>query len=167
MRRQEEQSHGINNQISKNLETLDYSKIVKISETLDNTQDMFDEIHFKVESTRVMLEELKQIEEDIKLTASNVESVAKSHSALEQQETEVDEQIDGLIEATEDALEVSDITTEKERIDGIVDALDNPSEKIRENTTVAITDYKMASGDSSTPLSFFRDIQKNSSNKNS
>jgi len=165
MRRQEEQSHGINAQIAKNLETLDYSKIVKISETLDTTQDMFDEIHHKVESTRVMLEELKQIEEDVKQTASNVESVTKSHSALEEHEAEVDKQIDGLIEATEDALETLDVADEKELSDGVIDALNNPSEKIRGNTTIAITDYKMASGDRSTPLSFFRDIQKNNSNK--
>jgi len=165
MRRQEEQSHGINTQIAKNLETLDYSKIVKISETLDNTQDMFDEIHHKVESTRVMLEELKQIEEDIKQTASNVESVAKSHSSLEEHEAEVDQQIDDLIEAAEDALETSNDNTGNEPTNGMVDALDNLSENIRGNTTIAITDYKMASGDSSTPLSFFRDIQKNSSQK--
>jgi len=170
MRRQEEQSHGINTQIAKNLESLDYSKIVKISETLDTTQDMFDEIHHKVESTRVMLEELKQIEEDVKQTASNVESVAKSHSVIEEHEAEVDKKIDGLIEAAEDALETPNtvdrnLADEKELANGIVDALDNPSKSIRGNTTVAITDYKMASGDSSTPLSFFRDIQKNSSNK--
>ncbi len=165
MRRQEEQSHGINNQIVKNLETLDYSKIVKISETLDTTQDMFEEIHHKVEATRVMLEELKQIEEDIKQTASNVESVAKSHSILDEHEIEVDQQIDGLIEAAENSLETTNEVDEKVLANGIVDALENPSENIRGNTTVAITDYKMASGDSSTPLSFFRDIQKNSSKK--
>ena len=166
MRRQEEQSHGINTQISKNLETLDYSKILKISETLDNTQDMFDEIHTKVETTRVMLEELKQIEEDIKQTANNVENVTKSHSILEEHEIEVDQQIDELIEAAEDALETPNLLDEKKGLaDDIIDALDTPTEKIRGNTTVAITDYKMASGDSSTPLSFFRDIQKNSHKK--
>lgn len=170
MRRQEEQSHGINTQISKNLETLDYSKIVKISETLDNTQDMFDEIHHKVEETRLMLEELKQIEEDIKLTASNVENVAKSHSALEDtnlvdKEGMLDQQIDDLIEAAEDALDTTKISDEKSLADNIVDALDNPAKTVREKTTVAITDYKLASGDSSTPLSFFRDIQKNSHKK--
>ena len=165
MRRQEEQSHGINNQIAKNLEALDYSKIVKISETLDNTQDMFEEIHHKVEETRVMLEDLKQIEEDIKQTASNVESVAKSQSLLDQKEAEVDQLIDGLIEAAEDTHEAPNNANKEELANSIVDALDNPSENIRRNTTVAITDYKMASGDSSTPLSFFRDIQKNSSKK--
>lgn len=166
MRRQEEQSHSVNNQIAKNLETLDFSKIVKISETLDNTQDMFDEIHNKVETTRGMLEELKQIEEDIKLTASNVESVAKSQSLLEERETRADQKIDDLIEAAEDALDVPSTTAEKNLVDGIVDALDNPLENIREKTTVAITDYKMASGDKGSPLSFITDIKKNSS-KNS
>lgn len=112
MRRQEEQSHGINTQISKNLESLDYSKIVKISETLDNTQNMFDEIHHKVEVTRVMLEELKQAGDANK-----------------------------------------------------IDSLDNPFENTREDTTVAITDYKRASDDSSTSLSFFKDIPKKKSNK--
>ena len=163
MRRQEEQSHGINSQISKNLEALDYSKIVKISETLDTTQDMFDEIHHKVEETRRMLDELKQIEEDIKLTASNVESVAKSHSILDEHDAETDQEIKDLIEVAEDALETQNPEAEKIADDN--DALDDLSEKIRENTTVAITDYKMASGDSSTPLSFFRDIKKNNSNK--
>lgn len=165
MRRQEEQSHGINTQISKNLETLDYSKIVKISETLDNTQDMFDEIHTKVESTRVMLEELKQIEEDIKQTASNVENVAKTHSILEEKEAAVDQQIDDLIDAAEDALDTTDSSVKKSTTNNIVDALDTPGEIIKEKTTVAISDYKVASGDSSTPLSFFRDIQKNSQKK--
>jgi len=165
MRRQEEQSHGLNSQIAKNLEALDYSKILKISETLDNTQDMFAEIHHKVEATRVMLDELKQIEEDIKQTASNVEDVAKSHADLEKTEVEVDEQIDELLETAEETFKNSDDIDEKKLADGIVDALDNPSEKIRGNTTVAITDYKMASGDSSTPLSFFRGSKKNSSKK--
>lgn len=182
MRRQEEQSHGLNTQIAKNLETLDYSKIVKISETLDTTQDMFDDIHHKVEETRHMLDELKQIEEDIKITANNVESVAKTQSLLDQQDAEIDKQIDELIENAEDQLnkqsllseelssksldEAIDENSEKglsERINETVDALENTSEKIMGNTTVAITDYKMASGDSSTPLSFFRDIKKNSS----
>jgi chromosome segregation ATPase len=170
MRRQEEQSHGLNNQIAKNLETLDYSKIVKISQTLDITQDMFDEIHHKVDDTRIMLEELKQIEEEIKQTASNVESVAKNHAALEQHEAEIDQQINALVDANseaEDSTLAEDISTaEKELAEGIVDALDNPSENIRGNTTVAISDYKMASGDSSTPLSFFRDIKKTHPTKN-
>lgn len=179
MRRQEEQSHGLNNQIVKNLETLDYSKIVKISETLDTTQDMFDEIHHKVEETRTMLDDLKQIEEEIKQTASNVESVAKSHSILDQHEVAIDQQIDDLIGSAEEALNIeaealTDITTlknisgdetsttEKELSKGIADALnDVSSTSIKGNTTVAISDYKMANGDSSTPLSFFRDIKKN------
>ena len=50
-----------------------------------------------------------------------------------------------------------------EEVDKILE--DEPSE-VRDNTTIAITDYKMASGDASTPLSFFRDIQRNNANKN-
>ena len=174
MRRQEEQSHGLNTQIAKNLETLDYSKIVKISETLDNTQNMFDDIHHKVEETRHMLDELKQIEEDIKVTASNVENVAKTQTLFDQQDSDIDKQIDELLESAEDHLSKQNELSEKlasketsldltkgltERISDSIDALDNPSETIRANTTVAISDYKMASGDSSTPLSFFRDIK--------
>ena len=185
MRRQEEQSHGINTQISKNLETLDYSKIVKISETLDNTQDMFDEIHHKVEETRVMLEELKQIEEDIKVTASNVENVAKNHSILEDAafinssqenkasqdntffETEeiADKTINELIEATEDAIKAPKRKEDSSLASKIAENIKTPNKTVRENATVAISDYKLISGDSSTPLSFFRDIQKNSNKK--
>lgn len=180
MRRQEEQSHGLNTQISKNLETLDYSKIVKISETLDTTQNMFDDIHHKVEETRHMLDELKQIEEDIKTTASNVENVAKTQSLFEQQDAAIDKQIDELLENAEEELNKQEMLSEDtatndensntnenvdKKIREEVDALENPSEKIRGNTTVAITDYKMASGDSSTPLSFFRDIKKKNSNQ--
>ncbi len=187
MRRQEEQSHSLNSQITKNLETLDYSKIVKISETLDTTQNMFDDIHHKVEETRHMLDELKQIEEDIKTTASNVESATKTQSLFDQQDAEIDKQIDELLENAENELKKQSKLSEdlpndeteleakalnadsekaiSEKIKEEVDALENPSEKIRGNTTVAITDYKMASGDSSTPLSFFRDIKKNSSNQ--
>ena len=171
MRRQEEQSHGLNNQIAKNLETLDYSKIVKISQSLDTTQNMFDEIHHKVDDTRMMLEELKQIEEEIKQTASNVENVAKNHSALDQQEVETDQLIAELDEIgvkVEDPSSVFEDTSledkpslDKKLAEDMVDALDNPSENIRGNTTVAISDYKMVSGgDNSTPLSFFRDAKK-------
>lgn len=165
MRRQEEQSHSVNNQISKNLEALDYSKIVKISETLDTTQDMFDEIHHKVEETRTMLEELKQIEEDIKQTASNVENVAKSHSILDEQIDEVNKKADDIMGSAEKAVDSHNKEALKDLAEGAAEALENPSKEIRDNTTVAISEYKMASGDSSTPLSFFRDIQKSNNNK--
>ncbi len=172
MRRQEELSHGLNTQIAKNLETLDYSKIVKISQSLDTTQNMFDEIHHKVDDTRMMLEELKQIEEEIKQTASNVESVAKNQNVLDTTvdgtEVESDQQIDDIedVKIEVSSSEIEDISTkatqslDEQLAKDIVDALDNPSEKIRGNTTVAISDYKMASGDASTPLAFFRDAKK-------
>jgi len=160
MRRQEEQSHGI-------------------------TQDMFDEIHHKVEETRVMLEELKQIEEDIKVTASNVENVAKNHSILEDAafinsslenkasqdntffETEeiADKTINELIEATEDAIKAPKRKEDSSLASKIAENIKTPNKTVRENATVAISDYKLISGDSSTPLSFFRDIQKNSNKK--
>lgn len=163
MRHQEEQSHGLNNQIAKNLESLDYSKIVKISQTLNTTQNMFNDIHHKVDETRDMLGELKEIEEEIKQTASNVKHVAESHAVLDHHEAEIDQKITGLIEVSE----TRNIESfEKDTIieDEIVERaeVEELSEKVRENTTVAITDYRMASGDTSTPLSFFRDIQKNS-----
>jgi len=91
MRRQEEQSHGLNNQIAKNLESLDYSKIVKISHTLDNTQNMFEDIHLKVDETRDMLGELKELEEEIKLTANNVKHVTNESVKL-QEEPEINQE---------------------------------------------------------------------------
>jgi len=205
IRRQEEQSHGINNQIAKNLETLDYSKIKKISETLDTTQNMFDDIHNKVEETRLMLDELKRIEKDVKTTASNVENAAQDISSKEKdfdkikQQDDIDEQIekqiDDIIENSKDALdtqtELANEEFKKHQIakddgpkaggkpfeeKGLSERLStaknndknldkNTVEKIKANTTVAITDYKMANGNTSTPLSFFRDIQKNSKSK--
>jgi len=66
MRRHEEQSQQLNRQTQKNLEVLDYSKIMKISKTLDSTQDMFTDIHRRVEDTKKLLDELKDIETDVK-----------------------------------------------------------------------------------------------------
>ncbi len=72
MRRHEEQSHTLNSQTQKNLEALDYSKIVKISNTLDSTQDMFTDIRSRVDDAKHLLDELKDIETDIRNTANNV-----------------------------------------------------------------------------------------------
>lgn len=144
MRRQEEQSHKLNAQTMKNLEGLDYSKIIKISNTLDSTQDMFSEMHQKVEETRRMLDELREIETDIQKTAGNVESAVKDNS----EELEKD-----LVKETD-----SEIISEKS------DVLMPQLEKI-DSTTVAISDYKMASGDNSTPLSFFRNIKDTAKQK--
>ena len=159
MRRHEQQSHGISSQTMKNLETLDYSKIVKISNTLDSTQDMFDDIHNKVEETRYMLDELKEIETDIKQTANNVENVVKENKKL--------------IDTTETEINITKESTEKEGTDAegyiseeilSVDTSVTPEVKTKDsgNTTIEIADYKMASGgdDQPTPLSFFRNIKQ-------
>ena len=159
MRRHEQQSHGISSQTMKNLETLDYSKIVKISNTLDSTQDMFDDIHNKVEETRYMLDELKEIETDIKQTANNVENVVKENKKL--------------IDTTETEINIAKESTEREGTDAegyiseeilSVDTSVTPEVKTKDsgNTTIEIADYKMASGgdDQPTPLSFFRNIKQ-------
>ncbi len=80
MRRHEEQSHNLNTQAQKNLEALDYSKIVKLSNTLDLTQDMFTDIRSKVDDAKNMLDELKDIETDVRETANNVENVINKKS---------------------------------------------------------------------------------------
>lgn len=98
MRRHEEQSHTLNSQTHKNLEALDYSKIVKLSNTLDSTQDMFSDIRTKVDDAKSLLDELKDIETDIRETASNVEAVAKQ-TAGEPENFAIKE--NGTIEKTE------------------------------------------------------------------
>ena len=148
MRRKEEQSHEISAQTMKNLEALDYSKIVKISNTLDSTQDMFDEIHSKVEETRKMLEELKEIETGIKQTASNVEN------AVKEKELSLNE----LSESTEDEAFEEVAQTEENQNPGQL--VESAPVVLKDNITIAISDYKTASGDSSTPLSFFRDLKQ-------
>lgn len=74
MRRHEELSNQLNNQTQKNLEALDYSKITKISSTLDSTQDMFTDIRHKVEDTKKLLDELKDIETDVRKSARLITS---------------------------------------------------------------------------------------------
>ncbi len=152
MRRHEQQSHGISSQTMKNLETLDYSKIVKISNTLDSTQDMFDDIHNKVEETRYMLDELKEIETDIKQTANNVENAVKENQKL--------------IDTTEAEIHLGNDIDEESLSEEIlsVDLPESPNTEVKNssNTTIEIADYKMASGgdDQPTPLSFFRNIKQ-------
>ncbi len=77
MRRHEEKSHSINAQTQKNLESLDFSKIVKLSNTIDSAQDMFTDMRNKVEETKLMLDELKDIETDTRETASRIEISSK------------------------------------------------------------------------------------------
>jgi len=72
MRRHEEQSHSINTQTQSNLKKLDFSKIAKLSHTLDSTFSMFTDMSDKVDETRAMLDELNSLEADInKTTASS------------------------------------------------------------------------------------------------
>ena len=66
MRRHEEQSHSINTQTQSNLKKLDFSKIAKLSHTLDSTFSMFTDMSDKVDETRAMLDELNNLETDIK-----------------------------------------------------------------------------------------------------
>ena len=77
MRRHEEQSHSINTQTQSNLKKLDFSKIAKLSHTLDSTFSMFTDMSDKVDETRAMLDELNSLEAGInKTTASSQVSQA-------------------------------------------------------------------------------------------
>ena len=135
MRRHEEQSHNINTQTQKNLELLDYSKIMKLSATLDSTHDMFTDIRSRVDETKIMLDELKDIETDIKERAEDVGDTEQSTDANDAETTSNSEDIQ----------------------------LEQQTEEEKESNTIFDTEYKMASGDF-TPLSFFKNI-KNSSSK--
>ena len=143
MRRHEEQSHNINTQTQKNLELLDYSKIMKLSTTLDSTHDMFTDIRSRVEETREMLDELKDIETDIKEKSSILDHIELDN--IETIETELKDRrsTDAINESTE-----------------VVKDSEDP--KQQEPSTIYDTDYKMASGDF-TPLSFFANIKNNAS----
>ena len=87
MRRHEEQSHTINLQTQKNLKALDFSKIAKLSHTLDSTFSMFNDMTDKVDETRAMLDELNDLKADIStdkttsvmpdITANNKPQLAK------------------------------------------------------------------------------------------
>ncbi|MEE9327017.1 MAG: hypothetical protein V3U71_06950 [Cocleimonas sp.] len=174
MRRQEVQSHTLNSQTKKNLESLDYSKIVKISNTLDSTQDMFNEMHSKVEDTRSMLDELKEIETDIKKTASKVEKTVKiGREDPELSDTDT-QQIEDIIT---DMGEEKDLRVAKASGSVAGQTLENSSNKIdtkikteteaekiddlddleKDNTTIELTDYKMANAKN--PIPFFRNLK--------
>ena len=84
MRRHEEQSRLLNTQTRKNLEMLDYSKIVRISSTLDSTQDMFSDIRDKVESTKRLFDELKDIEADVRKSASSTDDIDQYDDFIEE-----------------------------------------------------------------------------------
>jgi len=134
MRRHEEQSHNLNMQAQKNLEALDYSKIVKLSNTLDSTQDMFSDIRTKVDEAKQLLDELKDIEVDIRETANNVENAIN----LDFEETIIEEAL----------IEKEPLETDKKAEDTEKDAA-----SINENV------YRIAIGDN-TPLSFFTNIKR-------
>lgn len=88
MRRHEEKSQQLNRQTQKNLEVLDYSKIMKISNTLDSTQDLFTDIHNRVEDTKKLLDELKGMEIDVKEAAKSSDRVDSSENELLEELTE-------------------------------------------------------------------------------
>jgi len=137
MRRHEEQSHTLNMQTQKNLEALDYSKIMKLSNTLDSTQDMFTDIRNRVDDAKNLLDELKDIETDVRETAN---SVGEAKTSTGQ----------SLLEDAESFIEEKHLETAKaEEHEQIV--LQKP---LSENI------YKIASGDN-TPISFFSSIKRN------
>ncbi len=85
MRRHEEQSHTINTQTQKNLKSLDFSKIAKLSHTLDSTFSMFTDMTDKVDETRAMLDELNDLKADIstdKTADALSDATAKNKSQL-------------------------------------------------------------------------------------
>lgn len=133
MRRHEEQSHTLNIQTQKNLEALDYSKIMKLSNTLDSTQDMFTDIRNRVDDAKNLLNELKDIETDIRQTSSNVEATTTHQNILKDAEGFIEEQQYD----TADFDETVGLDLKKE---------------LNENV------YKIASGDNA-PISFFSNIK--------
>jgi len=136
MRRHEEQSHNINTQTQKNLELLDYSKIMKLSTTLNSTHEMFTDIRSRVDDTKVMLDELKDIESDINEKSTMLDDVELSN-------------------AEEIAREVSKDPESTDVIEPEV------QEEKKDSPTIYDSEYKMASGDF-TPLSFFTNIKSSS-----
>lgn len=144
MRRYEEQSHGINAQTQKHLETLDFTKIVKLSHTLNSTQDMFTDLRDSVEEAQSMLDELKDIETDVKETASNVQKNAGIF----------DDEAPTLLD-TENLLNKNiELNPEEEMTAKFNAELPNDGAS-SENISF---DYKIASGDN-TPLSFFKNLK--------
>ena len=150
MRRHEEQSHNINSQTQKNLEQLDYSKIMKLSHTLDSTQDLFSDMHSRVEDAKNMLDELRDIETDIRTTANNVEDYIDS--AAEKKASVSDDISEGIIEPENLRNETESLLDDEH----LKNALDNSAE----NNVPAfdVAEYKMASGYNA-PISFFKNIK--------
>ena len=151
MRRNEEKSHTINTQTQKNLESLDYSKIVKLSNTIDSAQDMFSDMRSKVEETKTMLDELKDIETDVRKTASNVEDSLENN--LEKNNEENNNKAEKARETSAD--KDSDSLLDDEQLHKNID----------ENLHLDEAEYKMVSGGDNAPISFFKNIKKNRKEK--
>ena len=83
MRRHEEQSHTINAHTQKNLKSLDFSKIAKLSHTLDSTFSMFTDMSDRVDETRAMLDQLNDMEADIKKSPVTDSNKPKTQLAKE------------------------------------------------------------------------------------
>ena len=149
MRRYEEQSHSLNAQTQKNLELLDYSKIVKLSNTLDTTQDLFTDMRSRVEETKLMLDELKDIETDIRKTASNVETVVN--------ETKIKEYLPKQAQKTRHLDDISDELSDE--VEGLLDDVHLQKNLDSELPPVEEEEYKMVSGDNA-PISFFKNIKQ-------
>ena len=147
MRRYEEQSHSINVQTQKHLETLDFTKIVKLSHTLNSTQDMFTDLRDSVEEAQNMLNELKDIETDVRKTASNVVS-----NVMKQTDSIDDEAI-----LDKEAMKNNKETAPNDKLnrDTQPQQKTNKNEKRLQDVNI---DYKIASGDN-TPLSFFKHLK--------
>jgi len=164
MRRYEEQSHGINVQTQKHLETLDFTKIVKLSHTLNSTQDMFTDLRDSVEEAQNMLNELKDIETDVRETASNVVSNVKKTDSTHKEDSlhgKPENLINKLNNKTyNESLEESKKTTvETKKLNpDVIPSNKESSEGVYKGLKEVDIDYKIASGDN-TPLSFFKHLK--------
>ncbi len=166
MRRYEEQSHGINVQTQKHLETLDFTKIVKLSHTLNSTQDMFTDLRDSVEEAQNMLEELKDIETDVRKTASSVVNNVKKADSIDiitnnKADTFINKQNN---ETYNEALKESKKANKTKKLNPevIPGSKDNKSSKDSHKGLKEVDiDYKIASGDN-TPLSFFKHLNDTS-----
>ncbi len=152
MRRYEEQSHSINVQTQKHLETLDFTKIVKLSHTLNSTQDMFTDLRDSVEEAQRMLDDLKDIETDVRKTASNVVSNVMKQTEPMVDDTPLDR------ESTQNTKEMeSDLKSAHEPLPEQKNDTAEKNKKDQNRLQDVTIDYKIASGDN-TPLSFFKHL---------
>jgi len=166
MRRYEEQSHGINVQTQKHLETLDFTKIVKLSHTLNSTQDMFTDLRDSVEEAQNMLNELKDIETDVRETASNVvdnvknvKKTASEHEGLRPNKPESLMNKHNNKTYNETLQESKKTTVETKKLNpDVIPSSNDSDESVYKGLKEVDIDYKIASGDN-TPLSFFKHLK--------